>query len=246
MTYTPSQKERFETLTRLAERFKTLILVEGVGDQAFLNGLIAERYPHLHQPLRDKSKTPPYDVQTVEFDLSDVEYYIEPSGSKEKVYSDAQLLAKLITQGSAIVVERLIFIRDGDAVKNESDYKQQYDSLFSSLNMKYHIHLVKDFQTNEFNDLERLIMSITKPDFQNAVTVKNEFIASATANSIQQFQKKQSKRELNVWLASLPDFEGRTDRLLLNKIEQYLDLTHHNLAPLYAILDPYFESSPNA
>jgi hypothetical protein len=150
-------------------------------------------------------------------------------------------LAELIEDSSETAVQRLIFIRDGDAVKNKSDYQKQYDALFSHLNVQCHIYLVKDFEhPSKFNDLERLIMSITKPDFEYAVTVKNRFVKCASRNGIQAF-KKQSKRELNVWLASLPDFEGRTDRLLLNKIEQYLDLTHRNLDPLYAILDPYFE-----
>jgi hypothetical protein len=227
MAYTQEQKiERSKILVPLIEKYQTLILVEGIGDQAFLNGIISKRYPYLNKHRAD--------VKTVEF------HFVEPSGSKEKVYSDAQLLAELI-EDSETVVKQLILIRDGDAVKNKTDYQKQYDTLFSHLDVQHDIYLVKDFETSQFNDLERLIMSITKPDFQNAVTVKNEFIASATANSIQQFQKKQSKRELNVWLASLPDFEGRTDRLLLNKIEQYLDLTHRNLDPLYAILDPYFE-----
>ena len=225
---------------------KTLILVEGTGDQAFLNGIILKRYPHLYQPRHDKSKIPPFDVQTVEFDASDVEeYLIEPSGSKEKVYFDSQLLAELIEGSSKVAVQRLIFIRDGDAVKNKTDYQKQYDDLFSGLNITHHVHLVKDFNLpSQFNDLERLIMSITKPDFEYAVTVKNRFVKCAGRNGIQKF-KKQSKRELNVWLASLPDFEGRTDKILINKIDKYLDLEHENLKPLYEILDSYFESSQN-
>jgi hypothetical protein len=231
MAYTQKQKiERSKVLVPLIEKYETLILVEGIGDQAFLNGIISKRYPHLNKHRSD--------VKTVEF------HFVEPSGSKEKVYSDAQLLAELI-EDSETVVKQLILIRDGDETKNKSDYQKQYEALFSHLDVQCHIYLVKDFETNQFNDLERLIMSITKPDFEYAVTVKNRFVKCASRNGIQEF-KKQSKRELNVWLASLPDFEGRTDRLLLNKIEKYLDLTHRNLDPLYAILDPYFESSPNA
>jgi hypothetical protein len=219
-----AQKEkRIEELQKAIHNSETLILVESVEDASFIKGLIKNRY--------EKSSLGV--INTHE------------SGSRQKVYSDLKIIQTLVNLPDPVTVKRILCLIDGD----DKDSTQAYHTLFSQiqdeeLKKNCFVHHFQSNASNGYRDFETLAMSITKPEYQKINVLKDAFIQGAERQGLN-MSKKKSKREIGVWMTAFPTYDGYMDKVLFNDINDYLDLAHPNLKPLYAILDTYFKSSPN-
>ncbi|XVJ52214.1 MAG: hypothetical protein HEQ32_09165 [Vampirovibrio sp.] len=215
---TERKQARMQKLQQVIESSEALILVESVEDAHFIKGLIKNRYNQNNIGV----------------------LYVYEAGSRSEVYSDLKIIRTLLTAPS-VIVKRILCLIDGDDQDSTQAYQEQFDQIQDkALKKNCFLHHFQSNESNGYRDFETLAMSITKPEYQKINVLKDAFIQGAETQGLD-MSKKKSKREIGVWMTAFPTYDGYMDKVLFNDITDYLDLDHRNLAPLYAILDPYFE-----